>query len=1137
MPPEAKFCSQCGTRVAEQSVTSPSPTPTLPELPPGLREKFESVRGELQGDRREVVVLFADISGYTAMSETMDPEEVTILMNRILQSLAEAVYAYEGYVDKFIGDAIMALFGAPLAHENDPERAILSGLAMQEVIERHNSVSAIPLALRVGINVGEVVAAHLGAEGQLQYTVLGDTVNVASRLEGKAEKGSVLVSKAVYDRVSSRFSVEELPPLELKGKSEPVRAYQIVEFTGSAVPLAEAQETAAPFVGRDEELRALRDFLTGVGEDGSRVFLIEAEPGGGKTRLVREALQRLANPVRVVSLSLSPIRLPGQRPPATELFSRLLSSEDGPPLERALLALGSDAESHRNGIEDLARSLDPESVLAPTNPDTDPAAARQNRWVALAALFDAISREQPVIAWIEDIHWIGEEATELMEFLLNSLADAPVGFLLTSRTGHEIEWIPDDTCRLHLKPLDEGAALELLGDLTRDLNLEQRRELIRRSEGNPLFIEELVRALRVQGEKGLAGIPSTVQGLIKSRIDRLAAPVQSLLHMAAVLGGRFPTPLLHRMYALERLPMPFDVALAALEQESFLTTHTGVEDRREFHHALMQEVAYSGLLVRLRRILHESAARLGEEYYVDRKEAEATFFAHHFWYADLKEEAVPYLWNAGRSTAEAFDLQLAEKYLSRTAEVVDEHPEHLPDVEDRAKLEEMLGNVLLHRGMLEDADRRFLRMESLGDAEQRAEWVARGREFRGRTSWYRGQMDAAQELLQSGLELISGTEGRIAADLHNDLGAVFFSKNLPEEAFAEHSTSLELRSRIDDKLGMAKSFNNLGNLFFVFRDELEAAQEHYLRCLGLAEETSNRQMQCMAFNNLGAVKRDRGEWVEAIEMFQRAEKLLEEMGWIHGRYINLQNQAACEIFLGRIKDALVHLDACVRHGDEILEPTSRVNSRCLLFDAYFRALADDLAEAALEEGVRLQEALLAGDIDRGILLRQGRWHIARGRWREAAADFERAKELAREENNISDLTLAEAHRRRALILDGESVKGPGPETKPTRRPLLAWVRFLNADAEARQEPSVDSVEAFSHVIDLAEEIRDISLARAALERQAEVLRSLGEDKKAEVSLHRAAHAMTVMQQSLPPELRESFARHPRNENLRELTPA
>jgi class 3 adenylate cyclase len=272
LPARAKFCAECGTKVE-----TPPEIPTTAEVavPPELREKYEIARKELRGDRREVAVLFADVKGYTALSEKLDPEEVGLLMQRLLGELAAVVHRYEGYVDKFIGDAIMALFGAPIAHENDAERAVLAGLAMQEVLVRRETEAGIQLALRVGINLGTVVAAHVGSEAHLQYTVMGDAVNVASRLESAAEPDTVLISHTVYVRVASRFEVEKVPPLTLKGKSEPMRAYRVVRFR--VEPRQEAGRRASPFVGREQELAAVASFLARIPEGKAGALLIEAE--------------------------------------------------------------------------------------------------------------------------------------------------------------------------------------------------------------------------------------------------------------------------------------------------------------------------------------------------------------------------------------------------------------------------------------------------------------------------------------------------------------------------------------------------------------------------------------------------------------------------------------------------------------------------------------------------------------------------------------------------------------------------------------------------------------------------------------------------------------------------------------------
>lgn len=1148
LAPEARFCAQCGTKVEPGSaqpgpglpdldtpaLAAPPAAPPEPEAPPALREKFESVKAELQGDRREVVVLFADLSGFTSMSEKMDPEVVTILMNRLLQNLADAVYQYEGYVDKFIGDAVMALFGAPLAHEDDPERAVLAALAMQDVVTRHNETSEIPLALRVGINVGEVVAAHLGTSGRMQYTVLGDTVNVASRLEGQAQPKSVLVSEAVYRRVEHHFEAAEVLPLLLKGKTEPVRAFEI----GAVRDVSGAERFAeTPFVGRENELADLSAFLQDVSSARPGSLLIEAEAGGGKTRLVEEALAREVADLARVVLRFTSVRLPGQRPPASEIFHQLFPSKSGDPVGQALALMGPEAERHRAGVQGLADQAG-SGAVAGVREDADPAAARQNRWVAIAALLQTTSRESPLVFWVEDAHWLDEAAEEFLAFLLPALANTPIGVLLTGRPELTGAWIPADIRRLALSPLDDEAARSLLGDLSDDpeeLGVERLRDLIRRSQGNPLYLEQLARSLR-EGGAG-TGVPGTVQGLIMARIDRLEGPIQTLLQMAAVLGTRFSSPLLRRMYGLDAHRVDFDAAVLNLEAGGFLLVEDPERKALGFRHALTQEVAYGGLLMRIRRVLHESAARIGEEVFADGLETEAPFFAHHYWQAGLERDAAPHLWIAGRAAAEAYELASAEEFLGRLAEATAKDAQDLLTGEDKAQFLEMYGNVLLHRGRLEDADVRFGELEREGVRADRAEWVARGLEYRGRTAWYRGELDVAEDLFERGLARLPPSQNQIEADLHNDLGIVYYYRGRPEDAFAQHTAALELRKRLGDRLGMAKSYTNIGNLLADFRDDLEGAEEHHRRALEMAEAVGDRQMQYSALFNQATIIQERGEWIQAIEIFRKGERLLEEIGWGHARYQNLQRQAESEIALGQIDRALRHLQACLSHGDAVLEPVNRVNTRTFLFDAYLRACADETAEGAIVDARRLVDELHVDEALESVLLSEGRWRAAQGRWAEAAVVFGEAVDQARSHNHGSLAALAEAHRCRARARAGErDVETFGIEPHG-KTPLLAVIGYLNADAAAGLEPTPEVAAALERVADEAARLGDPGLERAAAERMAEVWRACGDEAAHATAIERAACAMTALEAGLPKDLAEGFAAHPRNAALRQAADA
>jgi predicted ATPase len=931
----------------------------------------------------------------------------------------------------------------------------------------------------------------------------------------------VLVSEAVYRRVEHHFEAEEVPPLTLKGKAEPVRGFRI---GGVRLVSQAGRDVEAPFVGREAELAELTRFLAIVSAGRPDLLLIEAEAGGGKTRLVEEALAGSGSALGRIVLWSTSIRLPGQRPPPSEIFAQLFPPEGGSPVARALALLGPDAERHRTGVE----GLDDLSDGVGTPADGDPAAARQNRWVAIAALLQARARESPLVFWVEDAHWVDEAAAEFLTFLLPALANSPVGVLLTGRPDLTGSWIPSHVRRLTLPPLEEEDARALLGDLAEDLDAENRRDLIRRSQGNPLYLEQLARSLREGGSR--TGIPGTLQGLIMARIDRLDDPIQALLQMAAVLGTRFSARLLRRMYGLEARVTDFDGALRSLEG-GFLVREDPEGRDWAFLHALTQEVAYGGLLLGVRKILHESAARLGEEVFADRLAAEAPFFAHHYWQAGLSQEAAPHLWIAGRAAAEAYELAAAEEFLGRLAQAGAEDGLGILGGEDRARFLEMYGNVLLHRGRLEEADDRFHQLEHEGERVGRAEWSARGLEYLGRTAWYRGELDLAQELFERGLSRLPPDQHRIEADLHNDLGIVYYYRGRPEDAFAQHSAALELRDRIGDRLGMAKSYSNIGNLLADFRDDLEGAERHYRLGLEMAEAIGDRQMQYSTLFNLATIMQDRGEWNEAVAIYRQGERLLEEIGWGHARYQNLQRQAESEIALGRIDRALRHLQECLSLGDTILEPANRVNTRTFLFDAYLRACADELAEVAIADARRLVDELRVDEVLETVQLREGRWLAARGRWADAAVAFGEAAAQARSQNHGSFAALAEAHQARARVRAGEP-DSTLPSGEQPGQPLRAVIDYLRADAAAELAPTPAAAAGLERVADEAARLGDFALERAAAERLAEVWVACGDEAGHAAALERAARAMAVIEQGLPKDLAEEFVAHPRNAALR-----
>jgi tetratricopeptide (TPR) repeat protein len=439
--------------------------------------------------------------------------------------------------------------------------------------------------------------------------------------------------------------------------------------------------------------------------------------------------------------------------------------------------------------------------------------------------------------------------------------------------------------------------------------------------------------------------------------------------------------------------------------------------------------------------------------------------------------------------------------------------------------------VLLHRGALEAAEQRFRELEELGRAAERGDWLARGLEHRGRVAWLRGHLDEARTLFEQGLERVPAAERRIAADLHNGLGNVFYYRGDPDAAFSHHELALRLRQRLRDRPGIAKSLSNIGNLLLTFRDDPEGARDHYKRALGHARAVGDRQLIVLTLNNLGGVANERGEWKTALKLFEEAVRIQEETGWSFAGYVALQNRVVAETALGLLGPALAHARACLEKGDAVLEPMNRVNTRLCLFDIYLKASMDDAAEQVLAETEKLARDQNVDEQQEEILMRRGRLLAARGAWRDAAAAFAAAGDAARRLNHPPVEKLALAHRRRAEARAGTPTLDPQPIELPEGSPLFALVTYLEADRSSVNDPSPEAAASLGRAGELAARLGEVSLERAAFEREAELARALGDGEREAAAMSRAARAFERLRRGLPEEIGTAFASHPRNARL------
>jgi class 3 adenylate cyclase/tetratricopeptide (TPR) repeat protein len=643
--PDHKFCKQCGQPLATSSVRTPGGMQsTSPQsyTPRYLAEKILTSRGAMEGERKEVTVLFCDVVGSSSLAERLDPEVMHQIMDRALRLMAEAIHRYEGTVNQFLGDGLMALFGAPVALEDHALRAVMAALMISETISAYNaellSERNMEIHLRLGLNTGMVVVGRIGDDLRMDYTAVGDTTNVAARLQSLAQPGTILVAEPTYRLVEGYVRSEAQGPVQLRGRSQPVPVYSIIgRRPGRSRLEVSIDRGLTPLVGRERELNLLHDCLARAEAGRGQVVGIVGEPGIGKSRLLYEFRKSLEGE-RIVWLEGHCVAYGQNTPylPILEVLRAGFQIEDGD----TVLQL---REKLRQGLRQLDPSFEgllpylAELFGLPIEADTlaqlHPHLKQWKTFEALRAMTMAGSQCRPHVIVIEDLHWLDKASEEYLTFLIESLAGMPVLLLTAHRPGYAVRWAAKTYyTQIALDRLTRQEIEDLLYTLLgADAWLAPLKQLLReRTEGNPFFLEESVRMLIdseiLAGERGAyrpikpllaIQVPSTVQAVLAARVDRLPAEDKHLLQTAAVIGKQVPLALLQAV-----ADQPEDAlrrGLARLQAGEFLYDMGLFPDvQYSFTHSLTYEVTYGGLLQERRRALHARIIEAIEDLYADR---------------------------------------------------------------------------------------------------------------------------------------------------------------------------------------------------------------------------------------------------------------------------------------------------------------------------------------------------------------------------------------------------------------------------------------------------------------------------------------------------------------------------------------
>ena len=674
LSPTAKFCPECAHPIpaggAELRFASPDSY-----TPKHLAEKILTSKSALEGERKQVTVLFVDVSGFTSLSERLDPEEVHRLMTRVFDLVLAEVHRVEGTVNQFLGDGAMALFGAPIAHEDHARRAVHAALSIRKVLEElHEELRprGIDFRVRQGLNTGLVVVGSIGSDLRMDYTAVGDTTNVAARLQQAADPGHILVSAATHRLVDGFFHTRPLGALTLKGKAEPVPAWEVVGSRGALTRLeVEAERGLTPFVGRERELRVLAEPFEQASAGRGQIVFVAGEPGIGKSRLLLEFRRSLGDAAAWREGRCLPFGRSIALHPLVDLLKRdcgIDEADDAAATVRKIhahvLALGDDLRPALPFVKYLL-SVDPGD---PAVAEMDPQHRRGEIFDVMRGLTTRAAVRRPQVLVFEDLHWMDQASQEYLQRLGDVVPTSRVLVILTYRPGYTPPFGERTYhTRIALTPLTPRASAALAdGMLTRGTIPEALQALIaRKAEGNPFFVEEVVKSLRETGALELVAgrwtvsrpidrivIPDSLQDVIMARIDRLDDPTKRLLQVASVIGREFPRRLLDRV----TLPAERNEALLGTlkDLELIYEQAAAPEIAYTFKHALTQEVAYNSLLLQRRKELHHRIATAIEEAYADRLSDYDQVLAEHFRHAEVRDKALAYLLRAGEKAAKAF---------------------------------------------------------------------------------------------------------------------------------------------------------------------------------------------------------------------------------------------------------------------------------------------------------------------------------------------------------------------------------------------------------------------------------------------------------------------------------------------------
>ena len=962
-------------------------------IPKQISERLlESAEVIEESERRLITILFADLCGYTSLSEVMDPEEVQALMGDIFKPMLKTAEKYGGTVSHFLGDAIMAYYGAPISHEDDPERAIRTALEIINSVRAIGKEKNLELELSVGINCGEVVVGGIPLESRKDYSAFGDAVNTASRLETLAGAGEILVSDRVYKQVKDKFEFEKRPPTFVKNKREPVQTYKVIGIKKHPTKtFLDEKSLLTKFVGRKKELAILQKAYDELNEKGATLIEISGDPGVGKSRLLYEFIKIIQENENKIEANAAPISLFSSRCLSfgtsipyyliTELLKDILElpdQKDDSKFSEIIYAKLKELNLSKDKIYDsisfllsLKEKENPIYKLSPKD--------RCNKIfkdISTLLIQPANNKKEtekphpPLIYILEDLQWADELSLQLLNYFTSRLSNEKILLCCVGRKTFIHKWLPNiEYLKIELEELSGKESTVLLHQVLGIKELpEHITELIlTRTEGNPFFVEEVIKSFIDDGtivvEDGQyrftkeiedIKVPDTVQGVIMSRIDALEAKLRRVIQCAAVIGHGFRYKVLSYIMEIQEKLKEY---LSRLIDGDFIYQQSIINELFYlFRHIATQEVAYNTLLLKRRKQYHRKIGECLEDIYPEDIEENYEILAHHYYHSDNDQKAAYYLDKASDKYEMLYANEALIDTVNKLIEVIDKRlkcPDEYKEPKVNAYIK--LGRVKKLIGKYDESIADYSTVIELAQEYdfKRLEAIA----HRNIADLYRikGHFEQAFEHLKTA----SGLFGNLKDDgeeltCQNSLGVVFQAKGDYEKSIDYFNEGIKLAEKKGNLSAKANATNNIG-ISYQYLGDYENAIKYFELTNDMMIELDNRKGTIATLTNIGICLERLGEFENSLKRYAKSLQIAEDIGFKYAIVANLLNMGQCHQYLGDQQNAIKFFNKVIKLSKEDGDLASESMAYGNLAKSFIYTGNDVEASNSIQKGKELAE--------------------------------------------------------------------------------------------------------------------------------------------------------------------------------------